>query len=581
MSIALLAPLAGCARDTATEAARPDAEAQGPSAQEAGSEADSGGMVAAANPLAVEAGLEILREGGSAADAAVAVQAALGLVEPQSSGLGGGAFLVYLDAETGDVTAYDGRETAPSGAGPELFFDSAGDPLPFGEARTAGRAAGVPGVVAMLDLAQAEQGRLPWSLLFDGAIALAEDGFPVSPRMSASIAQGAQFGALDERPATRAYFFTADGAPLPAGHILKNPDYAQTLRTIAEQGAGAFYTGAIAQAIVDSVQEEKLPGALTLEDIVAYDPGRAPAVCGPYRIWLVCSAPPPSSGGVIINETLGMLARFDLAALGPDSAEAWHVIIDALRLAYADRDLYVADPDFTEVPTGGLLDPAYIAARAALIEDARAIPQALAGTPLGAPVRGADVTQEVPGTSHFVVVDRWGDVASMTTSVEAAFGSQRMAAGFLLNNQMTDFAREAYAPDGTLLANAPEGGKRPRSSMSPVIVLDRQTGEFVLAVGSPGGNAIPSYVVKALVGMLDWSLSPQDAVDLPNVVARGDRTQIETGFDPALTEALRGMGHDIVESRGENSGLHAVRALPDGTLIGGADSRREGEARAP
>lgn len=536
--------------------------------------------MAAANPLAVEAGLDVLRAGGGAADAAVAVQAALGLVEPQSSGLGGGGFLVYFDADTSEVTAYDGRETAPEGAAADLFL-AGGQEIPFPQARAGGIASGVPGVVAMLAMAHADHGHLPWNTLFDGAAALAEDGFAVSPRMSASIAQNAQFGPLDERPDTRAYFFTPEGEPLPAGHILKNPDYAATLRAIAEHGPEAFYEGSIAEEIVAVVRQEPLPGAMTLEDMAGYAAKRAAAVCGPYRIWLVCSAPPPSSGGVIINETLGVLEHFDLAALGPDSAEAWHLIVDAMRLAYADRDLYVADPAFADVPVDGLLDEAYLAERARLISPAQAIARATAGTPMGAPVRGADTTEEIPGTSHFVVVDRWGDVVSMTTSVEAAFGSQRMAAGFVLNNQMTDFAREAYGPDGAPLANAPAGGKRPRSSMSPVIVLERETGDFVLAVGSPGGNSIPSYVIKALVAMLDWNMDPKTAVDLPNFVARGDRTQMETGFDPAVLQALRDMGHDIVETRGENSGLHAVRRLEDGTLIGGADSRREGVALAP
>jgi len=538
-------------------------------------------MVAAANPLAVEAGLAVLRAGGGAADAAVAVQAALSLVEPQSSGLGGGAFLIHYDAETGRTTAYDGRETAPASAGPELFFGDDGQPLPFPVAWTSGRAAGVPGAVAMLGAAQADHGRLDWSELFGGVIALAEDGFAVSPRMSQSIARVAQFGPLDERPATRAYFFTDDGAPLPPGHVLKNPDYAQTLRTLAAGGPGAFYNGPIAEQILAAVRETPLPGGLTADDIAAYAPRTAPAVCSPYRVWLVCSAPPPSSGGVILGETLGVLEHFPLGDLGPGDPEAWHLIIDALRLAYADRDRYVADPEFADVPVEGMLDADYLASRTALLAPDAAVPVAEAGDPPGAPSYGRDTTEEVPGTSHFVVVDRWGDVVSVTTSVEAAFGSHRMAGGFLLNNQLTDFAREAYGPDGAPLANAPAGGKRPRSSMSPTIVLDADSGAFVLAVGSPGGNAIPSYVVKALVGMLDWNLPPQQAVDLPNIVARGERTQMETGFDPAIVSALTAMGHRIQSSQGENSGLHAVRRLPDGTLTGGADSRREGVAAAP
>lgn len=550
-------------------------------ADAAPADGDHGGMVAAANPLAVEAGLDVLRAGGSAADAAVAVQAVLGLVEPQSSGLGGGAFMLYRDAETGEVTAYDGRERAPAAAGPELFFDEAGQVMPFLQAWTSGRASGVPGAVAMLGLAQSDHGKLDWPALFDDAIALADDGFVVSPRMAESLAGASRLGVLPARPETRAYFFTESGDPVPAGHLLKNPAYAETLRALAAQGAGALYQGAVAEAIVETVQSEPVPGAMTLEDLANYAPQASPAVCRPYRVWLVCSAPPPSSGGVIVNEALGLMETFDMTAAGPHSAEGWHVMIDALRLAYADRDLYVADPEFVDVPVAGLLDDGYLAERAMQIAPDRAIARAEAGTPPGAPVRGADTTQEPGGTSHFVVVDQWGDVVSMTTTVEATFGSQRMAAGFLMNNQMTDFAREAYGPDGAPLANAPAGGKRPRSSMSPVIVLDAETGDFVLAVGSPGGNSIPSYVVKALVAMLDWGLAPQAAVDLPNIVARGDNTRVEAGFPEDVLAELRAMGHQIGPPQGENSGLHAVRMTPDGVLVGGADSRREGVAEAP
>ncbi len=573
--LAVCLALAACGpaqtENTQTESTRPEPAAPHP----------GGGMAAAAHPLAVEAGLEILRAGGGAVDAAVAVQAALTLVEPQSSGLGGGAFLIHYSAATGDVTAYDGRETAPAGAGPDLFLDEDGAPLGFLDAWTSGRAAGVPGVVAMLGLAHADHGRLGWGDLFDGAIALAEDGFEVSPRMSESIARTAAFGPLDERPATRAYFFTEDGEPLPPGHVLKNPAYAQTLRALAQGGPGAFYRGEIAEAVIEAAREAPLGGTLSAADMESYAPRRAPAMCSPYRIWLVCSAPPPSSGGVMLAQVLALLEPFPLSDLGPDDPRAWHFLIEALRLSYADRDLYVADPHYADVPVEGLRDPAYLAQRAALIDPERAIAHAAPGTPPGAPARAADATDEAPGTTHFTIVDAWGDVVSMTSSIEAAFGSHRMAGGFLLNNQLTDFARGPASPDGAAHANAPEGGKRPRSSMSPVIVLERESGEFVLATGSPGGNSIPSYVAKSLAAMLDWNLTAQQAADLPNIVARGDTTQAEAGLSDAIVETLRDMGHEIVTTRGENSGIHIVRALPDGSLEGGADRRREGVARTP
>ncbi len=531
-------------------------------------------MVAAANPLAVEAGLEALRKGGDAVDAAIAVQAVLGLVEPQSSGLGGGAFMLYYDAQSGDLTVYDGRETAPASASPELFYDENGQVLGFFDSVFSGHSVGVPGAVAMLAMAHEDHGTLDWAEGFTAATDLAENGFEVSPRLSALIAGVAARGPLDDWTATREYFFTEDGAPLPAGHVLQNPDYAATTRALAANPR-ALYEGPIAEAIVAAVQAEPRPGGLTLEDLANYRPVRRDALCRDYREWTVCGAPPPASGGISVNEILGLLEPYDLSATGPDTTEGWRRFIEASRLAYADRDAYVGDADFVFVPSEGLLDDAYIAERAALIDRDTAIVTATPGTPPGIDAPGLDATPDAPGTSHFVIVDSDGDVVSMTTTVEGAFGSHRMAGGFLLNNQLTDFSREPVDAEGRLVPNAPDASKRPRSSMSPTIVFDSE-GEFELATGSPGGSSIIGYTAKTLVGMLDWGLTPQEAIELPNVVARGDVVRIEDGMDAGILAELTAMGFVIDANRGEISGLHIVRRLEDGSLIGGADPRREG-----
>ncbi|WP_300544622.1 gamma-glutamyltransferase [Maricaulis sp.] len=536
-------------------------------------------MIAAANPLAVEAGLEALRNGGDAVDAAIAVQSVLGLVEPQSSGLGGGAFMLYYDAQTGDLTVYDGREKAPATAGPDLFLDENGQPLGFFEAVFSGHSVGVPGAVAMLAMAHDDHGELDWADGFDTATRLAEEGFEVSPRLAGLIAAVAPRTPLDEWEATRDYFFTDDGAPLPAGHVLSNPAYARTTRALAEDWR-ALYEGPLAEEIVAAVQAGPRPGGLTLEDLATYRPVRREALCRPYRDWTVCGAPPPSSGGVAVNELLGLLEPFDMSETGPETVEGWRRFIEASRLAYADRDAYVADTDFVAVPVDGLLDDNYIRARARLIDRSDAIPAVTPGTPPGAVTPGADATADVPGTSHFVIVDSDGDVISMTTTVESVFGSHRMAGGFILNNQLTDFSRDPMDADGRLVPNAPEGGKRPRSSMSPTIVFDA-TGNFELATGSPGGSSIIAYTAKTLVGMLDWGLTPQQAIDLPNVVARGDVVRIEDSMGSSVVDGLTGLGFTLDANRGENSGLHIVRRLEDGTLAGGADPRREGVARQP
>jgi gamma-glutamyltranspeptidase / glutathione hydrolase len=539
----------------------------------------AGAMVAAANPLAVDAGLRILREGGSAVDAAIAVQAVLGLVEPQSSGLGGGAFMLHFDASTGDVAAYDGREVAPRGATPDLFLLPDGQPRPFFDAVKSGRSIGVPGVVAMLELAHRAHGRLRWSQAWQPAIALADEGFAVSPRLHQLIAGATAMSALANDAAR---YLTLDGrTPLPIGHRLRNVDYAATARRIAREGAPGFYRGPLAQAIVAAAARAPTPGTLSLTDLAEFRAIEHEPVCRAYRAHRVCGMGPPSSGGIAVLEVLGILENVDLSATGPQSVLGWHRFIEAQRLAYADRDVYVADDRFVKVPIDGLLSRDYLASRAALMSDARAMTTVSAGTPPGAMRGGRDVSDGNTGTSHFVVVDARGNVVSMTTTVESLFGSQRMAGGFFLNNQLTDFSFRVVDANGAPIANAPASGKKPRSSMSPTIVF--RDGAFAAAVGSPGGHAIIAYVAKVLVGMLDWGLTPQQAIELPNIVARGGVVPEQSRLSPPLLEGLRALGHDLrLRARGgEASGLHAVMLMPDGRLAGGADSRREGIARAP
>lgn len=524
-------------------------------------------MVAAANPHAVEAGLEALRDGGNAIDAAIAIQTTLSLVEPQSSGIGGGAFMVYYDAATGETFVYDGRETAPAATTPEHWLDETGTPLPFLTAWTSGRAVGVPGVIAMLAQAHEDHGALDWSDNFTFAAGLAEDGFEISPRLHSLILRTAQIRDVSASPAMRNYLFDEDGAAYPVGHVLANPDYADSLRLIADDWRN-FYEGPLAQEIVDAVAAGPVPGQMTLDDLANYRAEVREPVCREYRAYNICSAPPPASGGVIVNEIMGMLEPFDMAATGPNTMEGWRRFIEASRLGYSDRDAFIADTAFVDVPVEALLSDDYITARSALIERDTAIPTIPAGEP------------DVPGTSHFVVVDDAGNVVSMTTTVEFLFGSNRMAGGFFLNNQLTDFNFNPLNEDGSPAANAPAGGKRPRSSMSPVIVFDVD-GDFELATGSPGGTSIIAYVSKTLVGMLDWGLTPQQAIELPNVVARGDVVRVEESFPADIADALRAMGFTLDANRTENSGLHIIRRLDDGTLTGGADPRREGVVGEP
>lgn len=537
----------------------------------------AGAMVAAANPLAVDAGVEVLRAGGSAVDAAIAVQAVLGLVEPQSSGLGGGAFMVHYDATTGDVITYDGREVAPRGATPDMFLQADGRPMGFIEAVRSGRSIGVPGAVAMLEMAHREHGRLPWGRSWRAAERLAEQGFAVSPRLNEMITAAVTRGGL---PPEAAAYLTTDGkTPLAVGSKLVNPRYAQTVRMIVARGAAAFRDGPLAEEIVAAARREPTPGSLSLEDLATYRPNRLEPVCGSYRVYLVCGMRPPSSGGIAVLSVLGTVENFDLAAMG-NTAAGWHRFIEAQRLAYADRDTYVADDHYTEVPLAGLIDKDYLRSRAQLIEPTRAMAKVEPGNPPGAKPRGRDATGNGTGTSHFVVVDRQGNVVSMTTTVEGLFGSRRMAGGFFLNNQLTDFSFRPVDDAGAAIANAVAPGKKPRSSMSPTLVF--RDGKFELAVGSPGGNSIIAYVSKAIIGMLDWNLSPQQAVELPNMIARGAIEAETSRADPQMLEVLAAMGHTFRGGRnqGEGSGLHAVRLMSDGRLAGAADPRREGKAVA-
>ena len=530
-------------------------------------------VVVAANPLAVEAGLEILKKGGKAIDAAVAVKAMLGLVEPQSSGVGGAAFLMYYEASTGVVSAIDGRESAPAGATPEMFLDEHGKPLPFVEAVRSGRSTGVPGVIAMLSAAHARLGVRPWKDLFQPAIRAATQGFKVPERLAAFLGEGSPFPPTTE---IRALFSKPNGEPLNAGDTFKNPAYAKTLERIADEGPRALYEGSIAAQIVKVIQEPPLPGTMTLKDLSAYRSNWAEPLCRPYRQYTVCVPRPPSSG-VTLLEMLGILERTDIADRGPADPQAWFLFAQASRLMYADRDHYVDDPHFVPVPTDRLLDPAYLRLRAQLIGD-KAGPAPPPGVIINAP-RARDATHESAGTSHFVVVDASGNVVSMTTTVESVFGSNRTVGGFVLNNELTDFSLSPADENGRPVANEVQGNKKPRSSMSPVIVLDRE-GQFVAALGSPGGSAILDYNAKALIALLAWKMPVKAAIELPNLIAHGDDYAGELDrFAPGVLAGLRERGIDIRSGRAENSGFHAVVRHPDGTYEGAADSRREGTVK--
>lgn len=579
--LALMATLflVACSR---TQPPAPDAEESEPPAQI--SEWRHGAMVAAADPRAVEAGLDILARGGHAVDAAIAVHAVLGLVEPQSSGIGGGAFMLVYDRESGDVRVYDGRESAPAAADEGLFVVD-DEVLGFVPAWQSGRSAGVPGQVALYKAAHDAHGRVEWPGLFDAAIDLAQTGFEVSPRLAGLLANPRLRAAtrLDEHPVSAAYFYP-DGEPLAAGMKRTNPDYARMLREIASDGPDAFYTGARAEAIVAAVAEEPLPGAMTVEDLASYTVIERAPLCGDYRDWKVCSAPPPSSGGVVQPMILGIYDRLTQgsgAASREDQVRAW---VDAQRLTYADRDHYVADADFVPVPASDLIHPTYLDARAAQVfaPDQKPVPgdpgEVLGRGPMIG-LWGRDTSEDAPGTTHISIIDQDGNAVSMTATVESAFGNSRMVDGFLLNNELTDFARQ---PDinGLPVANAPAGGKRPRSSMSPTLVFNAD-GSLAMVTGSPGGNSIVAYVSKSLIAVLDWGMKAQAAVALPNIVARGETVRVETNMPMGQdwAQMLSEAGYNVRESAGENSGLHVIVVREDG-LEGGADPRREGVARS-
>ncbi len=545
--------------------------------------------VAAANPLATEAGAEILRAGGSAVDAAIAVQMVLTLVEPQSSGIGGGAFLLHHDGRK--LQAFDGRETAPAAVGEKLFLNAQDEPLPFATAVNSGRAVGVPGAVMMLALAHRQHGKLSWARLFDPAIRLAEEGFPISPRLHTLLAADV---ALKSDPVAAAYFYRADGRPHPVGHVLRNPELAQVLRNIAAAGPSALHEGPVARAIVNKVrQHPALPGALTLEDLKRYQPREREALCFDHtaalRALRICGFPPPSSGAIAIGQTLGLLAR-TLQASAPlvndlPSSDWLHSYNEASRLAMADRAQYLADPDFVASPAGSwssLLDARYLDDRARLIGPTR-MPQSPAGQPGGVQSGWAPMPEQPEhGTSHISIVDGFGNALAMTTTIESAFGSRLMVStdpgrpgGFLLNNELTDFSFAPRDARGQPVANRVEPGKRPRSSMSPTLVFDKTTGELLMSTGSPGGAFIVHYTAKVLHGVLQWGLSPQAAVDLPNFGTLGGPLVLEQGrFPLATVQALQQRDHTVQQGELTSGAQALVRS--GGAWQGGADPRREG-----
>ena len=541
-------------------------------------------MVAAANPLAVDAGYQMLKAGGSALDAAIATQMVLGLVEPQSSGIGGGAFMLYFDGAK--IDAFDGRETAPASADEKLFLKSDGKAMPFHEAVVGGRSVGVPGVLRMLELAHKQYGKLPWQVLFEPAIRLARDGFSVSPRLAILLESETY---LKTDPVAAAYFYDAQGKPRPVGYLLKNPALAATLQKIATGGADAFYTGKIAQDIARKVtQHPTNPGGLTVQDLATYQAKTRTAICSDYRAWTVCGMPPPSSGGIAIAQMLGILETKNMQALAPVdgvlNVETVHLFTEAGRLAYADRNRYIADPDFVPLPKDGLralLNKKYLAQRAALIGE-KTMGRASAGRPFAQQLAwGTDVSPELPSTSHISVVDGNGHALAMTTTIENGFGSRQMVDGFLLNNELTDFSAEAVDADGPI-ANRVQAGKRPRSSMSPTLVFEKESKKLVLSVGSPGGSAIINYVSKTLVGMMDWGLNVQQAINLPNIGSRNGPTELEQGrVSDTLITQLKAKGHEV-QVMEQTSGLHGIMRLSvhgEEVWFGAADPRREGIAK--
>ena len=520
-------------------------------------------MVAAANPMAVEAGLEVLRRGGTAVDAAVAVQMVLGVVEPQASGIGGGGFLLHYDGASGAIEVYDGRETAPAGATPGMFIGTNGQPLPLFQAVRSGISVGVPGAVAMLQVAHKEHGKLAWDTLFGNAIALARDGFPAPPRLASALQRMPQ---LNTEPGIRAVYFNDDGSPKKVGERVTNPALAETLQSIAGRGAVVLHDGPIAAEMVERVKAHVRPGTLALSDLATYKPLKREPLCGPYRAWIVCGMPPPSSGGIAILQMLGLLEPFEIWKDKPDGLRSLHLIAEASRLAFADRDRYVADPAFVSVPVAGLLSPAYLGERRKLMSSDRSMGGVSAGVPPGYVERG---------TSHMSIIDRWGNAVAFTTTIEAPFGAGIMVKGFILNNELTDFSPR-YEIDGRPVANRVEPGKRPRSSMSPTFVLDRDR-KLVAVVGSAGGSRIIGDTLQALIGVLDWNLSVQAALAQPRLIQMEGPLELEEGTAIATQEeALRALGHQV-QVRRHDGGLTGIRRFEDGWQ-GGADPRRDGVA---
>jgi len=539
---------------------------------------DRGAIATAANPHAVNAAIEMLEKGGHAVDAAIAAHAVLGLVEPQSSGIGGGGFMLIYERSTQALAFHDGREIAPAGATIDMFMRD-GEEIDRVAAWQSGISVGAPGAIALYKSAHDDFGRLPWADVFEPAIRLAREGFEVSPRLANFLPFVAEMGRLDENPPTAAYFYP-DGEPLQVGHILKNPEYADTLTRIANEGIDAFYKGEIAEAIARAAQAPPNGGTLTAQDIANYKVEKREVVCGNFRALIICTTTPPSSGGAQIM-IAGLYDHLIKDAVSQEDKVA--AFVDAQRLAYADRDHYFGDPDSVAVPLDDLLNPAYIEHRATERFEPGAAPTH--GDP-GSVLRGEpvanrwskDTTDEVAGTTHLSIIDNDGNAVSMTATVEAPFGSSRWAHGFLLNNEMTDFAK-SYDPDAPPAANAVGPGRRPRSSMSPTMVFD-ENGDILMVTGSPGGNSIPAYVSKSIVAVLDWNMSAQDAVDFPNIIARGENVRVEIGVEPgqSIADDLAARGYKVLERDGENSGLHIIVVRPD-ELDGAADKRREGIVR--
>lgn len=532
-------------------------------------------MVAAANPYAAEAGREMLRKGGSAVDAAIATQMVLNLLEPESSGIGGGAFMLVYDPVSGKTVSFDGRETAPASAGPYMFYHKDGTPMAHAEAIPGGLSVGVPGVLAMLKLAHDKYGKLPWAELFQPAIRLAENGYPVTEKTVHLLHANLIYLQM---PDIKKFFTKPDGKVVEAGDIMKDPALAEVFKRIAKDGPDVFYHGDIAKKIVDKVQHGPIhQGGMTLKDLASYHAVERPAVCGKYRAYKICSMGPPSSGGVTVLQILGMLQHFPEKDLKVNTLSEVHLFAQASRLAYADRNTYLGDPAFVKMPIKGMVDPAYLAERAKLIPADHDMGKAGPGVPPGAPNNmQTHKSSEIGGTSHMSLVDDHGMAVAMTTTVESGFGSKMMVDGFILNNQLTDFT---FVPkkDGKLIANAPEPGKRPLSSMSPTIVFGPH-GKFKIAIGSPGGPAIIPYVANTLIAMLDDGMTPAEAVKLGHFIEMNGPLMVEDNPQlNGLVGDLRKMGYDVISNRVESSGLHIVEKVKGG-YIGGADPRREGVA---